>query len=143
MNAGDICNRAPALVGPSATLREAAALMRDQCVGTLIVAADALRPTPLGVLNDRHLALAIAGDDDPRGAVVASVMARDPQTIPEDGSIREVLRLMRGRGVRAVPVVDRGGILVGVVTIDGVLDLLSEQLADMTIAIERGLIHGA
>ena len=142
MNAGDICNRAPVLVAADATLGDAAALMRDQRVGTLLVVAEGALGAPLGVLNDRQLALALAADEDPRGVVVASTMARNPPTIAEDGSVSEILRLMRERGLRAVPVVDRAGGLVGVVTIDGVLDLLTEQLADMMLAIERGFTSG-
>ena len=137
MNASDICNRAPVLVGADTTLAEAAALMREHRVGTLVVVAGP-RGAPLGIVGERDLALAIAGDRDPRPLTVESAMRRSARTVAEDGSVRDVLALMRRDGLGAVPVVTDAGDLAGVVTIDGFLDLLAEQLTDMMLAIERG-----
>ena len=139
MNAGDICNRSPVLVTARTTLAEAAALMREHQVGSLVVVDDAGSALPQGVVSDRHLALALADGGDPRYTAVERVMARDLRTVPEDESVSAILKLMRARGMRAVPVVDRTGRLAGVVTADGFLDLLSGQLADMMFALEKGL----
>ena len=139
MNAGDICNRSPVLVTARTTLAEAAALMREYKVASLIVVDDPESALPRGVVSDRDLALALTVDGDPRYTTIDIVMSRDLPAVPEEGSIREVLDVMRKRGIRAVPIVDRIGRVAGAVTLDGVLDLLSEQFADMMLAIEKGL----
>lgn len=138
VNAGDICNRSPVRVGAGATLADAAALMREHRVGTLVVVSPDADKTPLGILGERDLALSIAGDCDPRTLAVVNVMGQSTHTVSEDESIRDVLALMRRHGIGAVPVVTHAGGLAGVVTIDGFLDLLAEQLTDMMVAIERG-----
>ena len=58
-------------------------------------------------------------------------MTRDPLLIEEGQSIEAVLRHMREAGVRRVPVVDRGGSLTGVLSIDDVLECIAEQLINI------------
>ncbi|MGZ5094381.1 MAG: CBS domain-containing protein, partial [Burkholderiales bacterium] len=55
----------------------------------------------------------------------------------EQDSIADALRLMRERGVRRVPVLSHSGALVGLLTIDDVLDIIAEQLDDIVHAVER------
>ena len=47
---------------------------------------------------------------------VAEVMASDVITAPPDASFAHLARLLHGAGVRAVPIVDSAGILLGVVS---------------------------
>ena len=56
----------------------------------------------------------------------------------EDG-VKDALALMRRRGVRRAPVVTRGGVLVGIVTLDDLLRRLVEQLNDLAGAISTEL----
>jgi Mg/Co/Ni transporter MgtE len=44
---------------------------------------------------------------------------------------------MRSFGIRRVPVIDRNGVLQGVVTLDDVLEFLQEQVADMSNLLSR------
>lgn len=64
-------------------------------------------------------------------------MSADLFTVREKDSVVGVLRLMRDRDVRRVPVLTHSGALAGLVTIDDVLDIVAEQLSDVVHAIER------
>jgi CBS domain-containing protein len=44
---------------------------------------------------------------------------------------------MRQRGIRRLPVVDDRGVLVGIVTMDDLIDLISEQLKDLAALIGK------
>lgn len=139
MNAGEICNREVVVAYRQMSLTEAAKLMRDHHVGSLIVVVDRLSErVPVGMLTDRDLTVAvIAKELDPRTLTVGEVMGTELFTVREQDSISEALRLMRERGVRRVPVLTRSGALAGLVTVDDLLDNVAEQLSDVVHAIER------
>jgi CBS domain-containing protein len=63
------------------------------------------------------------------------VMTRNPLLVAEGASVAGVVRLMRTDGVRRVPVVGARNQLVGVISIDDVLDVLADQLTAISGAI--------
>ena len=63
------------------------------------------------------------------------VMTRNPLLVAEKTSIAGALGLMRMDGVRRVPVVGARNELVGVLSIDDVLDVMANQLAAISGAI--------
>ncbi|MBX3468192.1 MAG: CBS domain-containing protein [Planctomycetes bacterium] len=127
MTTGRICTREVYLADPDETVEAIAHRMHERGVGSLLVLDDARRP--VGIVTDRDLVLRVlAADRDPLTTRVADVMTRDPRTVGEETPIEQTLSLMRAYGVRRVPVVDPGGTLVGVVTLDDVLTLLTEEL---------------
>jgi len=139
MNAGEICNREVVVVYRTTSLLEASKLMRDFHVGSLVVVVDRLSErVPVGIVTDRDLALAVlAKEVDARSVDVGDVMSTELFTVREEDSVTDVLRLIRDRGVRRVPVLTHSGALAGIVTIDDVLDIVAEQLGDIVHAIER------
>jgi magnesium transporter len=58
---------------------------------------------------------------------VADVMVREPITVSVDTDQEEVARLISKYDFLAMPVVDREGNLVGIVTVDDVVDVLVEE----------------
>ena len=56
-------------------------------------------------------------------------MSGDPLTLQETCGIAEAIRQMSARGVRRAPVVSESGDLVGIVSFDDLLPVVSEQLA--------------
>jgi CBS domain-containing protein len=59
------------------------------------------------------------------------VMTGCPDTVHEDTSIDTAITLMRCGPYRRLPVVDGPGRLVGLLTLDDVLEYLSEELSDV------------
>jgi CBS domain-containing protein len=139
MNAGEICNREVVVAYRKTTLAEAAKLMRDHHVGSLVVVVDRqAERVPIGILTDRDLTVAVlAKGAEPLSLETGDVMSTELTTVREADSVTEVLRLMRDRGVRRLPVLTPSGALAGIVTIDDVLDIVAEQLGDVVHAIER------
>ena len=139
MNAGEICNREVVIAYRDISVPEAAKLMREHHVGSLVVVVDRLSErVPVGILTDRDLALAvIAKEVDPRSVDVGEVMSTELFTVRESDAIPDVLRLMRERGVRRIPVLTHSGALAGIVTIDDVLDIVAEELGELVRAIAR------
>lgn len=139
MNAGEICNREVVVAYRDMNLFDAAALMRDHHVGSLVVVVDrATDRVPVGILTDRDVIVAVVAKGlDLRSVDVGEVMSPDLFTVREQDSVTDVLRLMRERGVRRLPVVTTSGALAGIVTIDDVLDILAEEMGDVARAIGR------
>ncbi|MFB6172357.1 MAG: CBS domain-containing protein [Haloarculaceae archaeon] len=115
-------------LSPDASITEAVALMRDRNVGSIVVVDDG---SPAGILTDRDVALGAIGDDvDPRTLTVGEVMSEDLLTVEPGTGVLDLMREMASEGVRRVPVVEDGELL-GIVTLDDLVVLLSMELQSM------------
>jgi CBS domain-containing protein len=139
MNVGTLCHREVVSVDAAEGLTQAARLMRQHHVGFLVVVESNTRDTDLkvvGVLTDRDIVTAVvAKEADVRGFKVGDVMTRNPLLADVSSALESTLRTMREVGVRRVPVVGARNELVGVLSMDDVLDSLAEQLDSVTGAI--------
>ncbi len=139
VNVGAICQRDVVSVDAAEGLSQAARLMRQKHVGFLVVVESSASSADLkvvGVLTDRDIVTAvIAKEADARSFRVGDVMTRNPLLADASASLESTLRTMREVGVRRVPVVGARNELVGVLSVDDVLDLLAEQLGSVTAAI--------
>jgi len=97
----------------SATVREAARLMTERGVRSVLVVDQAQLE---GIFTDTDLIERVVAEGlDPASTVLSGVITRDPLTVVPDCLAIEALRLMHGEGCRHLPVVDAGR-LVGVVS---------------------------
>jgi CBS domain-containing protein len=137
MNVGEICNREVVLTERRTPITDAARLMREHHVGSLVVAdRKGAAWVPAGILTDRDIVVAVvAGGVDPAKLMVTDVMSNDLVTVREGDSVFDALGLMRRRGIRRVPVLAADGTLVGIVTIDDLLEIVAEELNDLVRAI--------
>ena len=129
LNTGEICTRSVTIAFRNTPLNGAARLMRENHVGCLVVVeeVDGLRVV-VGMLTDRDIVTAVlASDLNPATLQVGEVMSTDLVTAREDDSLIDLLRIMRRKGVRRIPVVGSQGELLGIATLDDVLDILSEE----------------
>jgi CBS domain-containing protein len=126
MEVADLCKYRAVTISPRADLLEAARTMREQHVGFLVVSD---RNMPVGVITDRDIVLeAVAAAVDPREVTVGDAMTAEPVTLTADTPLEEALESLRLAGIRRAPVVDDGGRVVGVLSMDDVLDHLALQL---------------
>jgi CBS domain-containing protein len=138
MTAGDICNREVVFGHRSMALNEAARLMREHHVGSIVAVEDAPEGGQLvvGMLTDRDIVTAVVAKDmDAATLRVDDVMSRDIATASADDSLPDVLAAMRRKGVRRIPVTDARGQLQGVIAVDDVLGLIADELRTLVQAL--------
>lgn len=139
MTIGEICNRDTVFIKREGSIGEAARIMRENHLGDLIVVEEkGIRRLPVGMLTDRDLVIEIlAKGIDPATVTVGDIMNSDLLTTQEGDDTYQTMQRMRTKGVRRLPVVDAGGSLVGIVTINDFLDLLSSELTALARAVTQ------
>lgn len=138
LTTGEICTRNVTIAFRATTVDGAARLMRENHVGCLVVVDEAggLRIV-VGVLTDRDIVTAVVAPGlDPATLCVGDVMSTDLVTAREDDSLIDLMRAMRRKGVRRIPVVGGQGELIGVASLDDVLDILAQELGLLVAAID-------
>lgn len=135
---GEICNREVICATEDMALKDAARLMRDKHVGSLVVTRQVSSGRAVvGMLTDRDITvMAVARDFDPQTLRVSDIMSGDPITACQDDSVNAVLARMRASGVRRVPVTTDDGLLVGIVTLDDLLEVIADEMKDFAQAIQ-------
>ena len=133
MPIGELCNREVVFVTRTTLVIEAAQLMRRYHVGDLVVIdeVDGKR-VPVGIVTDRDIVMEIVAKVlSPEGCTVEHIMAAPVVTVDENEGLIGTIQRMRSHGVRRMPVVDAEGGLVGIVSVDDLLDLFAGELADL------------
>jgi CBS domain-containing protein len=140
MAIGEICSREVVFVARNETCAQAARLMREHHVGSLVVIReDALPRVPIGMITDRDLAVGVmALGLDPEKTPVEAAMPPGLVAISESEGIGRAIALMRAHGVRRLPVVDSLGALAGVVAADDLIELFAEEMSGLAGLIAAG-----
>lgn len=135
----EVCNREVIIVERAASILDAARLMRDYHVGDLVVVEErAGRRVPVGIVTDRDIVLEVIAEEVEIGTVtVQDIMSDELVTVREGDDLLDAIPLMRQRGVRRAPVVDETQALVGILTVDDVLELLAEEMNELARLIGR------
>ena len=118
---GDLMTRDPVLLEPTATVRDAARMMRDHDIGTVLVAD---KGQLVGMVTDRDIVVrGLAEKDDAVQMPVMAVASTELTALTPNDSVDQAVKLMRSQAVRRFPVVDSGK-PVGIVTMgDLVMEL--------------------
>jgi CBS domain-containing protein len=147
MNVGSICSRRVITASPQLDIQAAAELMREEHVGFLVVVPREPRgpQPPLGVLTDRDIVVSVvAKRADPGALKVGDVMSMQPVVVAESEAVDLALRTMRRAGVRRLPVVNARGEIVGVLSIDDLLEFVAREMESLSGAVRNGRqIEGA
>jgi CBS domain-containing protein len=101
-------------VGPSHTLREAAAMMVEKGIGAALVTDDE-RPVPC-IVTGRDILNSLGRGEDPDTELVSEHMSEGVVVASPDWSLEHAASEMSTRGIRHLVVFDEGD-LVGVLSI--------------------------
>ncbi|HYE37457.1 CBS domain-containing protein [Methylocaldum sp.] len=133
MSVGQFCNRDTVIVRKENSIVEAAKLMREFHVGSIVVVEDIDGGAkPVGILTDRDLAIEIlAAELDPNSVTVGDVMSYDLTIAREEDGLWETVQRMRTKGVRRIPIVNQQGLLAGILSSDDLLEILAGELTEL------------
>ncbi|HXH01705.1 MAG TPA: CBS domain-containing protein [Candidatus Competibacteraceae bacterium] len=139
MSVGEYCNREVVIAQRNTDIREAAKLMRAHHVGDLVIVEQRGEDrVPVGIVTDRDLVIEVLAQEvAPESITVGDIMAAELAVAREGDGLWDTLNRMRSLGVRRMPVVSASGSLVGILTVDDVLELLAEGLGDLAGLIRR------
>lgn len=140
MDVNSVANHNVSMVEGHTGIAQAAAQMRAEHVGDLIVVEHrAGRRVPIGILTDRDIVMSIVAKGvSPDGVTVADAMTAGVLKVRADNGLEFALAEMRRVGVRRAPVVDDNDNLIGVISIDDVIDHLAVQLAHIADIVRLG-----
>jgi CBS domain-containing protein len=120
--------------------------MRRHHVGDLVVTEERAngRQVPIGIVTDRDIVVSVVATTlDPAVYTVGDLVARELVTVAEDQGVFESIQQMRTNGVRRMPVVDREGGLVGIISVDDLIQLLSDEMSELAKLISREQVREA
>ena len=108
----DTMTENPRSIKASASVVEAARLMREEHLGSLPITED---EQLVGMITDRDITTRVVAEAaDPNATSVGDVYSQDLITVEPDRDLDEALQLMARHQVRRLPVVENGR-LVGIV----------------------------
>ncbi len=110
MPVGSLVQRKPVFVGPKATVGEAARVMTEARVSSLLVRGD-----PLGIVTDRDLRSRVLARGLGPSTPLAAVMTSPARTLSADAPVIEALMRLLDARIHHLPL-ERDGQIMGVVT---------------------------
>lgn len=111
-------------VAPATTITEVARRMRTGDSDSVAVISEGRL---VGIITERDLVRAIADGVDPEKARADLVMSANPATVEADDDVAVVAVKMMRLGIRHLPVVDRAGKPVGLVSARNLVAILDRS----------------
>ena len=141
MNLADICTREIVMADAKATLQQAASLMRQHHVGTLVVVTDAGEGMrAVGIVTDRDIVVeAVARGLDVTQAEVGRLAQDKLAAVPMHATVGEAISAMKKAGVRRLLVSGDGDSLHGIVSLDDLVGALAHEMSDLAQAVRSGI----
>ncbi|MGH7561025.1 MAG: CBS domain-containing protein [Gemmatimonadales bacterium] len=114
MQVQELMTKDPVFCTPDQPVGQAAALMEQHDCGCLPVEELGTRKL-VGVITDRDIALRVVGTGCGPETLVRDAMSEEPSCCGPEDEVDRVERIMSTHQVRRVPVVSKGGRVVGIV----------------------------
>jgi signal-transduction protein with cAMP-binding, CBS, and nucleotidyltransferase domain len=111
----EVMTTTPVSIPQSATVQQAARVMKDSDIGDVIVLDDSEQVC--GIVTDRDIAIRVdAEGKDPSETLVGEICSRDLEALSPDDSVGDAVRLMSDNAIRRLPVIENGS-PVGIVSL--------------------------
>lgn len=129
----DFATSVVAVVEPETPALVVAQLMRKHHIGALVVVEAQEKSRPVGIVTDRDLVLELMAEGlDPAVFTAGDIMTVDLVLATPDMDAMDAVLLMKTHRLRRLVIVDEVGRLMGIVTMEDILELLTRELADLT-----------
>ena len=123
----DLMTKAAVTDAPDDTLAEAAAKMRSQQTGSLLIMeGDALA----GIVTERDVLKVVGAGQDPKHVSLRDVMTKDVVTVGPDESVQDAARIMFDKWFRHLPVTTPDGRVAGIISLRDLLSLVAQGMED-------------
>lgn len=133
MSLQQFCRKPVVKISSERSVAETCRLMEENNVGCVIVESAGKLA---GIITDRDIALKVAGAArDPLTTRVEEVMSPDPIRISVDKNVRSLTALLHAYHVRRIPIVDGFNEVLGIVTLDDLIELLGDEMSEIGKAI--------
>jgi len=117
----------------SDTVEKIAQTMNERHVGNVVVVSltdEGFRP--VGIVTDRDIVvLCVATNRIPSTVTAVEIMSEDLVVAHEEDGVSGVLTLMKENAIRRIPLVDRQGVLKGIVAMDDLISVQGKELDDL------------
>jgi CBS domain-containing protein len=140
MRVGSICTRRVVTIDSRGTLAEAARLMREHHVGSLVITSDPPEGSRVvGIVTDRDLVVGVVASGLDTNIVTIGDLARPRiATVAEDDDISTAIEAMKASGVRRLVVTNAERHLSGIVSLDDLLLACARDMAGLAGVIRSG-----
>jgi CBS domain-containing protein len=135
-----ICQREIVTLAADASLREAACSMREHHVGALVV-TDATAPARVvGVITDRDLAIDVLAQGlNANGMCVGQLVHGSAIAVSGNASLQQAVAAMESGGVRRLLVTGEDGRVIGLVSVDDLVDAIAAEVTGLARALHSGI----
>lgn len=121
-----------AVVEPETPALVVSQLMRRHHIGALVVVDAQEKSRPIGIVTDRDLVLELMAEGlDPAVFTAGDIMTVDLVLASPEMDAMDAVQLMKKHRLRRLVMTDDEGRLVGIVTMEDVLELLTRELANL------------
>jgi CBS domain-containing protein len=124
MRCEQIMERNVKCVSGETTVQDAARMMRDEDIGFLPVCDQGGKA--IGALTDRDIAVRLVAEGKPASVRVSELVTREVISCKPGDDVREAQRLMKEQQKQRLMVVDTGGKLVGVISLQDLAEKENE-----------------
>jgi CBS domain-containing protein len=100
--------------------------MEETNVGCLVIVDETGKP--LGIVTDRDIVTrAVVPQLPPDETPLSVIMTREPRSVDDSTPIEQAVATMGSVGIRRLVVTGDEGVLVGLLSMDDVIDLIAEE----------------
>jgi CBS domain-containing protein len=121
-----------------ASVLDAARIMNDHHIGSLVVVDDCMIDKIVGIITERDIMTkVVAGRRNPEHTTVAEAMTDRVLTCTPATGAEELRHVMRAKRIRHLPVVDEHGRLLGMISIGDLNQAEVKVLAETVMYLEQ------
>lgn len=140
MDIGDICTREVVMADQASSLQQAALLMRQHHVGSLVVTTAVQDgPEAIGIITDRDIVVeAVARGLDAKEAQIGRLLDRKLVAVPAAAGVDAAVMAMQKQGVRRLLVLGEDERVYGIASLDDVLCGFAQEMSEMARVVRSG-----
>ena len=113
-------------------------LMKDKKIGAVVVVQNKNDLIPQSILTDRDIVIELLAEGvDPKSVKVKDIATEEVFTVKESAGFQDTLKLMEEHGIRRIPLVNDENKLVGIISLDDLIIIMSEKLSQLTEVIKQ------